>query len=268
MPAQFIRDAATLVLACACCACSETPRIRWDDATPLAPALSDSARLAFAKNDSLIITSAPMATEPVPATPTQCRESVRVARDSVTGQWYAAWWAVRPDSTADLVVAHSADGSHWGPAVRVDTLDAGRTGCRRAAPAVAADGDNVHVAYSMAAREGPGIFASHSMDRGLTFHSPVAVVYGATIGRCAIAARGNLVVVAYEDPNSSPQRVALAFSRTMGHPFDSRETMSPPTGAASDPMVALGARRIAVAWLQGDSARGGRMIRLGEIPPA
>jgi hypothetical protein len=108
------------------------------------------------------------------------------------------------------------------------------------------------------------------MDRGMTFHSPVAVVYGEHIGRTAIAARGDLVAVAYEDPNSDPQRVAVAFSRTMAHTFETRELVSPPTGAARDPGIALGDGRIAATWARGAAgaatdASAPRVMRVGEL---
>jgi hypothetical protein len=118
----------------------------------------------------------------------------------------------------------------------------------------------------MMAREGPGIFASHSMDRGAMFHAPVAVVYGERIGRAAIAAEGNIVAVAYEDPNTEPRRIGLALSRTMGHLFQSRMSVSPPATQAGDPAVAVAGGRIAVTWRR---ARGGadsaRLVRFGEI---
>jgi hypothetical protein len=252
-------------------ACTQADPITWGEAQPVSFAVTDTSGLAFDSSGQVVAPRSVLALPP--ATPRQCRETVRVARTSQggkAGETYAVWWAARADSTADVVVAHTPDGAHWSSPAIVDTLDAGRTGCRRPPPSIAADGDNVYVAYAMAAREGPGIFASHSMDRGVTFHSPVPVVYGSNIGRSAIAAHGNIVVVAYEDPNSSPERVALAFSRTMGHPFDSRMIVSPPTGVARDPRVALApdARRIAVVWEQqtSDSATAGaRLMRVGQV---
>jgi hypothetical protein len=108
------------------------------------------------------------------------------------------------------------------------------------------------------------------MDRGMTFHSPVAVVYGAHIGGTAIAAHGDVVAVAYEDPNSDPQRVAVALSRTLGHTFETREIVSPPTGAVRDPRVVLGDGEIAVTWASGAAgaatdASAPRMMRIGEL---
>jgi hypothetical protein len=131
-------------------------------------------------------------------------------------------------------------------------MDTERAGCARPPASIAAEGDNVHVAYAMAAREGPGIFASHSMDRGKLFHSPVAVVYGERIGLTDIAVRGNLVAIVYEDPNSTPRRAGLALSKTMAHLFQSRTLISPPTGEIIAPWVLLRASgdSILVGWSQ------------------
>ena len=238
--------------------------IKWSEPTALAAELSTTTELAFDAQQKLSPRPAPGISLPVFLG--QCAGSVRIARDT-TGNWYSAWWAARSDSTADLVVSRSTDGVAWAPAVRVDSTDAARVGCQRPAPSIVADGGNVHVAYAMTAREGPGIFASHSMDRGMTFHSPVVVVYGERIGLTAVAARGDLVAVAYEDPNSSPQRVALAFSRTMGHVFETRETVSPATGEARAPGVTLGDGAIAVTWARGPAtdASAPRLIRVGEV---
>jgi hypothetical protein len=246
--------ALTLVIAC------QQPPIGWGEAI-VAP--SDSASSIVLQGDGRIAPASRLSIQ-APRVPGQCTESIRVARDSI-GDVYAVWWSLRPDSTADLVLAHSSDGLTWDAPIRVDALDAGRVGCRRVAPSIDAHGGSVHVAYSMAAREGPGIFASHSMDQGRMFHSPVAVVYGERIGATAIAARGDLVAVAYEDPNSQSPRIAVALSRTMAHLFQTREFVSPSSGAARAPRVALRDSTIAVSWTQGDGVPATRLVRLGEI---
>jgi hypothetical protein len=264
----MLRDAALFLAGLLSWACKPEP-IEWGEARPLPPALASTTNLAFDAGQNLV--ARPPANVTPPVFTSQCTGSVRVARDT-TGDWYAVWWSARGDSTALVVVSRSTDGVTWGPAVVVDSTDAGPVGCRRAAPSIYVDGTNIHVAYAMAAREGPGIFASHSMDRGMTFHSPVAVVYGEHIGETAIVARGNLVAVAYEDPNSDPQRVAVAFSRTMAHTFETRELASPPTGAARDPGVALGDGKIVVTWARGAAGGAGdtdasapRVMRIGEL---
>ena len=176
------------------------------------------------------------------------------------GVVYAAWWSVRPDSTATLMVAQeSRDG--WSTPEPADTMDAGRTGCRRPAPSIAVSNGSVYLAYGMTAREGPGVFTVHWM-QGMT-HAPVAVVYGERFGRTAIAVSGDTVVVAYEDPNTDPRRLGLAVSTTGSHLFQYRTLVSPPTGAASEPQLALDSAGIMVVWnqtsrgqLQGMSRRG------------
>jgi hypothetical protein len=241
-------------------ACAKPP-IEWREPAPLSFALPGATALTFDSAQKLVPEAAPEV--PLPEDAHQCPESVRVSRDT-TGGWYAVWWSLRADSSADLVVARMRDAAPWERAIRVDTLDVGREGCRRPAPSIQGEGANVHVAYAMTAREGPGIFASHSMDHGMLFHSPVPVVYGARIGLTSIAARGNVVAVAYEDPNSDPLRIGVALSHSQGHLFETRETVSLPTGAAREPHVALGERLIAVAWSQ-SAATGAEIVRIGAL---
>jgi hypothetical protein len=242
------------------------PPIDWDDPAPLPPDLATAPRLAFDAQRRLVGRPAPLVSPPVFTG--QCTASARVAQDSSSGDWYAVWWGARMDSTADVLVSRSSDAVTWSPALRVDSTDAGRVGCERPAPAIAADRGNVFIVYAMTAREGPGIFASHSMDRGMMFHSPVAVVYGERIGLAAVAARGDMVAVVYEDPNTLPRRISLALSRTMGHLFQHRMTVSPNTGQpARSPGVALGDGKVAVTWTRGAStdASAPRVVRLGEV---
>ena len=181
-----------------------------------------------------------------------CPGSLRLAR--VRGTQYAVWWAPRADSTARLMAARSTDGGRmWSAPVPVDTTDVGMTGCRREAPAIATDSTSgyVHVTYALQAREGPGIFFSHSMDGGASFHSPVPILYGERLGRTSVSADGDLVVVGFEDPNSSTPRIGIAISHTMGHIFEDRIVpVSDDHGTASAPLTAVRGRRVAVAWVQ------------------
>lgn len=246
--------AAVLVSAC------EKPPIAWGEPTLLPDALASAERLAIDSSGQLVAVVQAPAT--LPRAEGQCSQSVRTARDT-SGEWYATWWSARPDSTAEIVVARSRDGAVWEPPVRVDTLDAGRVGCRRHPPSIDAWGGHVHVAYAMAAREGPGIFASHSMDRGALFHTPVAVVYGERIGDAAIAARGNHVAIAFEDPNSAVDHIGLAYSSTMAHLFQHRLTVSPAGGGARRPRIAMHDDRIAVVWMRATGGSVTHLVRTG-----
>ena len=231
-------------------ACVESP-VHWTTqrSTPLG---ADTARVLAADGtlhpDSMLALAATV----TPPASDVCPGSLRLSRAG--GSLYAAWWAVRPDSGANLLSSRSLDGGrHWSIAARVDTTDAGVSGCKRIAPSIAADSSSgyVHVTYAMVAQEGPGLFFAHSMDEGVTFHTPVPIVYGDRLGRTSVAADGDIVVVGFEDPNSASPRVGLAISRTMGHIFEQRILpLSDDVGTATRPLTAVHGRQIAVAWEQ------------------
>jgi hypothetical protein len=232
-------------------ACGDAP-IDWtSSSTSVSPA--GAAHFAVSPGGAIVADSMARVAEGVaaPSGPL-CAGSLRVARSAST--LHAVWWAPRADSGAMLLAARSTDrGRTWSAASPVDTLDQGVTGCRRAPPAIAADSTSgyVHVTYALHAPEGAGLFFSHSMDRGVTFHAPVAIFYGERLGRTSVAADGQLVVVGFEDPNSLTPRVGLALSRTMGHIFEHRLLpVSSDNGAATNPVVAVQGSRVAIAWEQ------------------
>ncbi len=172
---------------------------------------------------------------------------------------YAAWWRVRPDSSALLMAARSTDGGRtWSDVTPADTTDVSRRGCRRPPPAIVADSATNYVdyAYFLEANEGPGIFYTHSMDAAHlgtgngVFHSPVAVLYGAKPSHVALAARGNDVAVVYEDPNSERPMIGLALSHTMGHIFETRAQVSDLDLPAVAPLVALHRDTVIVQWIE------------------
>ncbi len=119
----------------------------------------------------------------------------------------------------------------------------------------------------MQAKEGPGVFFTHSMDArqigsgdGI-FHSPVPVVYGDKPAHVAVAARGDDLVVAYEDPNGERSMVGLALSRTMGHIFEQRLVVSMPDLPARDPLVVLRGDSVMVQWAERpDSVQSGGRV--------
>jgi hypothetical protein len=127
----------------------------------------------------------------------------------------------------------------------------------------------------MVAPGAPGVFFAHSMPGPLLFHAPVPIVYGERPGRTSVAASGDVVAVAYEDPNGVEPRIGLALSRTLGHVFEHRVPVSTGVGAALEPRVALASGMVVVAWRQGRSAHapidgaatapGPMMLRLGEL---
>ena len=185
------------------------------------------------------------------------------AREPGTSEAYASWFTARPDSSVLLRVARSDDGGRtWNAAVTADSTDVGRAGCARPTPFLSADPLNgyVHLAYHLVAREGAGVFFTHSMERGALFHEPVPIVYGDRPSTASVASRGDTVIVAYEDPNSRLPRLGLALSRTQGHIFESRVAASDETGEARTPLVAVRGARIVVAWTA--TQRGGATPRI------
>jgi len=203
-----------------------------------------------------------------------CPGTVRIASYGLGGA-FAAWWAPRDNGSAALVVAHRQAGtdSVWAPPVTADARDRSGTGCNRPPPAIAADGSRgyVHLAYYLDAPDGAGVWGGHSMERGTYFHGPMAVVYGDRPGRTAIATSGDVVVIAYEDPNSARPYVALAISQTAGHLFEHRVgAVSSPSAVTTDPQVAIADRWIAVAWNaeewgRADQPGAARVIRTGVL---
>ena len=71
----------------------------------------------------------------------------------------------------------------------------------------------------MIAPEGTGVFFAHFMGS----HAPLTgcrSIYGERLVATAIAAEGDRVAVAYEEPNGTRQQVDVALSQTQGHIFE------------------------------------------------
>ena len=114
----------------------------------------------------------------------------------------------------------------------------------------------MHVAYSMRAPEGEGVFYAHQMDPRVRFEAPLVVVYGDRPSAVGLASDGDLVAIAYEDPNTAGRPfVSLAVSRTAGHTIDDRLAVSGRGMAAVRPAVAVRGRRVVVGWVERASPR-------------
>ena len=252
------------LLALACAACTAAP-VDWEPRREVPQAgAGDVLRPDGALG---VDTTAALIARLTPPPGPLCDGSLQIAAARRT--LFAVWWAPRPDSGARLLAARSSDGGRsWSAPTPGDTTDVGVTGCRRDPPAIAADSASgyVHVTYALHAAEGPGLFFSHSMDGGVTFHAPVPILYGERLGRTSVAADGDLVAVAFEDPNSTTPRIGLALSRTMGHIFEHRILpVSDENGAATHPQVAMRGRRVAVAWAVGPTDSTLRSVRVGTV---
>lgn len=201
----------------------------------------------------------------IPLDAARCARSLRLAVAPGRGL-VAVWWTRATGGRVHLAAAWrdsiAAEGrlGPWRGPIMVDTLDQGPRdaqaadrgayGCARPAPSLAVDSLNgyVHVAYALTGPEGPGVFYAHQMDPRAAFEPPVAVLYGERLGEARVASDGELVAVAYEDPNSRGRVItAVAISRTAGHLFETRLTASGGT-TARDPHVAVRGKAVVVGW--------------------
>jgi hypothetical protein len=252
--------AGVALLATAC----DKPPIAWDDPTSISQP-PGATRLTFdGATPRFVADSARVASLPTSAG--RCAQGTVVAVGPGTSA--AGWWSVRPDSSAVLYVSASADaGETWGTPTAVDTTDVSSNGCRRPPPSVVTVGEDVYVAYSMAAPEGTGVFFAHTMS-GMV-HSPVPVIYGDRLVPTAIAADAKRVVVAYEQPNGTRRQVDVAISVSQGHLFETHTTASRSVDNATAPMVAMRDSAIAVSWLTRarDESPAARVVRVGRMAP-
>lgn len=252
----------SLVVAATAAACDKPP-VQWSDPVPINE-MRGPARLFVDSTGRALFVSDSERSTTIPPSPGRCTTSLRTIPSSQ--HVFSAWWNVRRDSSASLLIASSADsGRTWSKPLAMDTTDISSAGCSRPPPSIATVGDDLFVAYSMIAPEGKGVFFAHSM--GSMVHAPVTVIYGDRLVPTAIAAEGDDVAVAYEDPNGSRQRVAVAFSAAQGHIFAWRSTASRDVDVATGPAVALSGRILAVSWAtrrSSDSAAT-RVVRSGRI---
>ena len=267
------RALAAIVAALFLSAC-EPGAVEWEGETSRAPAPPDSAygTLAIDSLGSVTFGAGGPITPPVDYQGRACAGTLRFAsaRDRLGRELTAAaWWSLRPDSSARLVAALSPNrGATWSPAAPVDTLDRSARGCTRPAPAVAIEPRSgyVNVAYWLDAPEGPGVFFSHSMDEGTTYHAPVPIVYGERPAAVAIAASGDTLAIAYEDPNAPEPAVGLALSMTQGHLFERKGIVASPRGTRAErPLVAVRGSRLRIAWVEPGEGAGQVVVRQGTV---
>jgi hypothetical protein len=248
----------TLLLLAATAACDQQ-RVRWSEPQGAA---GDSLGALAVDSSGAPVFARPAVRNVVPPDSAACPGSVATAAKD--GAIYATWMRVRADSSVRVMAAR-LEGTQWTKPATVDSLDVGRTGCRRPPPSIVVnDADGyVHIAYSLRAPEGFGVFFAHSMDKALTFHTPMIVVYGDRLSTTAIAAHGMRVAIAYEDPSGAGRRVDVALSSTQGHSFDPREQATPDEIPATRPRIAIRDTIVALTFAGADTTH--RAILVGTI---
>ena len=250
MPPRFrhLLPIAALVLG----ACDQAA-VQWSNAAPLSTATAAAPGLVL----RLPREGAPSLEQPAPpprgprlAAPCPGSMVIAAARPH---EWFAAWWSLRMDGTDALYASQTRDdGAQWSEPRIVDDRDRSVSGCQRPPPAIATEPAKgyVQLVYSLDAGNGQGLWLTHAMAFGDMWHPPVGILFGEHASRVSVAAAGDTVAVAYEDP-TEPGRVSLALSFTAGHVFTVHTPASGVGVVASDPRIALTTPRVAVAWRAG-----------------
>jgi len=223
--------------------CTEEP-IDWGEIGYRRSLLGDPDTRSSIRSANLVETQSGLGT---------CLRSIRTAGDSL--DLFRLWFSSRADSSVVLSLQRSPDqGRTWLAPMVVDSVDRGRRGCNRPAPATVFDPASgyLYLVYFLEPPTGSGIFFAHSMDRGEMFHAPVPVVYGRNPSAAGVAGRGDSVVVVFEDPNSSQSRIGYALSHTSGHIFEQRGQVTPNEEVATAPWVTLGGNEVTVLWRSSD----------------
>lgn len=255
MRMRIVPGLAALVAVMGC----ESSRVQWGE--PQAVPGDTLGALAVGPDGSLAF-AVPTTPEAWPVDSTICEGSLVAASEG--SDLYAAWLKRRPDSTVAVVASRLDARTGWTPPAMVDSVDVGQLGCNRPGPSIAVAGGYVHVAYSLKAPEGYGVFFAHSMDRAGSFHWPMIVVYGDRLSETSTAAHGMQVAIAYEEPSGRRRQVGVALSKTQGHTFEPREPGSPDDMVATRPRIALRDSIVALSFSTADGSA--RAARVGQIP--
>jgi len=229
-------------------ACSSDP-VRWSDISYHMTGPGGSFRAE--PGDSTTGQTSSDAAGPIPVhDPRACLPSIRFTRAGKS--FYAVWWSVRPDSSASLEVSRSDDGADWTKPVVADSADASRRGCNRPPPSILADivSGYVHLSYFIEPASGAGVFSVHTMDRGETFHSPVPIVFNNQPSLTSIAAEGDRVAVAYDQPVGERSQIFVSLSQTAGHLFGVSLPVSVEITNASAPRITLRGTKLEVSWTE------------------
>ena len=218
-------------------ACAPEP-VKWTKLSTDAPTTSTSPAHAIPGNFQL--------------PPNACPNSLAVVQMSAT-EIHATWWQSDSSGQIQLAVARTSDaGANW--STQMIAHAQGRAGfpCSYPPPAVDADSATgyVHLAYFLQAKEGAGVWYTHSMDRGRSWHAATALIFGDAPARSSVASDGWLLAVAYEAPYEPSRQIWLALSPDAGHTFERGVSVTQGSMLAANPRVSLEDRSISVTWTE------------------
>jgi len=183
---------------------------------------------------------------------TACPNSLAVAQMSATEQ-HATWWQTDSSGKAQLALARTSDaGVSWSIRPLAESRARANVPCSYPPPAIAADSATgyVHLVYFLQPTEGAGLWYTHSMDRGRSWHAATALIFGDAPARSSIAADGWLLAIAYEAPYAPSRQIWLTLSRDAGHTFERGLSVTQGSMLAVNPRVLLDSRSISVIWTE------------------
>ncbi len=236
-----------------------------DSGAPGAPASDAGVSVAAPQQSGPAPEAAAPANDAAPAfpgDPERCVGSLRLAHGP-GGATAATWWSRRGGGRVALMTAWKGENTAalWSTPVAVDTSDTGPSdaragerraaGCNRIPPAIAVDAATgaVHIAYSLPTKAGAGVFHVSQSAPGGPFGAPQAIVHGDAPAAARIAAAGELVAIAYEDPNGGTRRgIVLALSHDSGAHFKDRLAATAGVQGGRDPYVMIRGDHIVVGW--------------------
>lgn len=170
-----------------------------------------------------------------------------------TAAAYVVWEDQRDSEIekANIYVARTDDaGQSWSANLRVGGADDGIFD--RVEPAVAVDGNDVHVAWSSEENGAPDIYVASSGDRAASFSAPQRIdggSAGTAWSRAPVIAAGDGdVVVAWEDRRNGTNDIFLAHSGNSGGSFSEAEKVDPGNDNSFSPVVVVADGEAYATW--------------------
>jgi hypothetical protein len=157
----------------------------------------------------------------------------------------------RDKDPRDLAVAASEDkGRTWARRGTAGAFDWKFEGCPHVGGGIAFTKDALHALSWTGADDKAGLYALRSGDGARTWSAPVRMGSG-TAHRGDLAASGDALAAAWDDPVAAKGAILSATSSDGGKTWTAPKTLTKPGASANHPVVAaVGPRRFLVAWTE------------------